>query len=72
MQAAKRRVPWWRIREGERRLLLILGDLVASSLAAFLALVLWSQLDWLGFSWEFVASELGLWRCYRWSGSPYW
>ena len=59
MQAEKHRVAWWRIREGERRLLLILGDLVASSLAALLALVLWSQLDWLGFSWEFVRVRAG-------------
>ena len=59
MQAAKRRVPRWRIREGERRLLLILGDLVASSLAALLALVLWSKLDWLVFSWEFVRVRAG-------------
>lgn len=59
MQAAKPRVAWWRIREGERRLLLVLGDLVASSLAALLALMLWSQLDWLGFSWEFVRFRAG-------------
>ncbi len=59
MQAAKRRVAWWRIREGERRLLLVLGDLVAASLAALLALMLWSQLDWLGFTWEFVRFRAG-------------
>jgi len=44
----------WRFREGERRALLVFGDLVASSLAALLSLGLWAQLDWLGFTWEFV------------------
>ena len=49
----------WRFRSGERRLLLILGDLVASSLAAFLALALWAQLDYLGFTWDFVRFRAG-------------
>lgn len=44
----------WRFREGERRLFLILGDLIAGSLATFVALALWAQLDWFGFSWEFI------------------
>jgi exopolysaccharide biosynthesis polyprenyl glycosylphosphotransferase len=35
----------------------VLGDLVASSLATFLALGLWAQLDWLGFTWEFVRAR---------------
>ena len=39
---------------GERRLLLIIGDVVASIGATLGALLLWSNLDWLGFSWEFV------------------
>ncbi len=49
----------WRFRTGERRLLLILGDLVAAGIAAFLALALWAQLDWLGFTWEFVRFRAG-------------
>ena len=40
-------------------MLLILGDLVAAALAAFLALALWAQLDWLGFTWEFVRFRAG-------------
>ena len=44
----------WRFRTGERRLLLILGDFLAAGVAAFLSLALWAQLDWLGFTWEFV------------------
>jgi exopolysaccharide biosynthesis polyprenyl glycosylphosphotransferase len=49
----------WRLRPGERRLLLIVGDLLASTAAAFLALALWAQLDWLGFTWEFVRYRAG-------------
>src|SRR3990170_2486339 len=59
MQAAKPRPAGWRLREGERRRLLILGDLLASALAAFLALALWAQLDWFGFTWEFVRFRAG-------------
>jgi exopolysaccharide biosynthesis polyprenyl glycosylphosphotransferase len=44
----------WLMQARERQQLLILGDLLASSAATFLALALWAQLDWLGFSWEFV------------------
>lgn len=43
-----------RLQSGERRLLLIFGDLVAASLATFGAIALWSQLDWLGFSMDFI------------------
>jgi exopolysaccharide biosynthesis polyprenyl glycosylphosphotransferase len=44
----------WRFREGERRLLLILGDLIAASLSALAALALWAQLDWFGFTIDFI------------------
>jgi exopolysaccharide biosynthesis polyprenyl glycosylphosphotransferase len=47
----------WLLLVRERQQLLILGDLLASSLATFLALALWAQLDWLGFSWEFVRAR---------------
>ena len=49
----------WLLIVRERQQLLILGDLLASSLATFLALALWAQLDWLGFSWEFVRARAG-------------
>lgn len=49
----------WRIREGERRLLLIIGDLIASAAATFVALALWAQLDWFGFSWGFIRFRAG-------------
>ena len=46
-----------RLQVGERRSLLIMGDLIAASAATFAALALWSQLDWLGFSWEFIRAR---------------
>ncbi len=45
------------LRASERRSLLILLDLLAASAATFLALTLWAQLDWLGFSWDFVRAR---------------
>jgi exopolysaccharide biosynthesis polyprenyl glycosylphosphotransferase len=36
---------------------LIIGDLIAASLAVFVALYLWAQIDWFGFSWEFVRNR---------------
>ncbi len=49
----------WRLSIGERRLLLISGDLIAAGTAAILALALWAQLDWLGFTWDFVRFRAG-------------
>ena len=49
----------WLLLVRERQQLLILGDLLGASLATFLALALWAQLDWLGFSWEFVRARAG-------------
>ena len=46
-----------RLQTGERRLILIAGDLVAASIATFGAIALWSQLDWLGFSMDFVRAR---------------
>jgi exopolysaccharide biosynthesis polyprenyl glycosylphosphotransferase len=43
-----------RLRLGERRLILLIGDLVAASAATFLALAGWSQFDWLELSAEFL------------------
>ena len=44
----------WRMGAGERRIILIVGDFIAAASAAFLALYLWAQIDWLGFSLVFV------------------
>ena len=49
----------WRLGSGERRLLLILGDLIAAAAATFLALYFWAQFDWLGFSPGFVRYRAG-------------
>jgi GT2 family glycosyltransferase len=38
----------WRLRAGERRWLLLAGDLLAAGVATYLALQLWSRLDYLG------------------------
>ncbi|MCJ7706981.1 MAG: sugar transferase, partial [Anaerolineales bacterium] len=46
-------------RSGERRLLLVLGDLVAASTATFIALLFLAQLDWLGLSAQFVRERAG-------------
>ena len=49
----------WQLRPGERRLILIAGDLLMASLATFLALLLWSQPDWLQFGAEFIRLRAG-------------
>ncbi|MCJ7823846.1 MAG: exopolysaccharide biosynthesis polyprenyl glycosylphosphotransferase, partial [Anaerolineales bacterium] len=49
----------WRMGAGERRIILIVGDLIAAVSAAFLALYLWAQIDWLGFSPVFVRFRAG-------------
>ena len=47
------------MQDGERRLILLLGDFIAAAAATFLALYLWGQLDWLGFSAVFVRFRAG-------------
>ena len=59
MSGVARRSRRWHLRSGERRLLLILGDLVAASIATFIALLFWAQLDWLGLSAQFVRERAG-------------
>ena len=49
----------WRMSAGERRIILIVGDFIAAASAAFLALYLWAQIDWLGFSLVFVRFRAG-------------
>lgn len=45
------------LRIGERRSLLVLGDLISAGLGATLALALWGRLDYLGPTLEFVRSR---------------
>jgi exopolysaccharide biosynthesis polyprenyl glycosylphosphotransferase len=45
----------WRLSAGERRAILIIGDILASSIALLVSLYFWAQKDaWLNFSWEFL------------------
>jgi exopolysaccharide biosynthesis polyprenyl glycosylphosphotransferase len=47
----------WRLHSGERRLILLVGDLLAASMATLGALALWAESDWLGFTGDFVRSR---------------
>ncbi|OGO19963.1 MAG: hypothetical protein A2Z14_02175 [Chloroflexi bacterium RBG_16_48_8] len=49
----------WQLRTAERRMLLIVGDLLASIIATIIALALWSQFDYLTLSEEFVRARAG-------------
>jgi exopolysaccharide biosynthesis polyprenyl glycosylphosphotransferase len=49
----------WRMGTGERRIILIVGDFIGAASASFLALYLWAQIDWLGFSPVFVRFRAG-------------
>lgn len=44
----------FRLRDSERRLILVIGDFIAASLATLGALILWAQFDWFGFSIGFL------------------
>ena len=50
-----------KIRGGERQFILLLGDLVVSSLSVFISLYFWAQKDWLDFSWSFVNQRAPFW-----------
>src|SRR5512142_3110573 len=47
----------FRIRPGERRIILLIGDAVMAALALLVALYLWGQRDWLGPSFLQLISE---------------
>jgi exopolysaccharide biosynthesis polyprenyl glycosylphosphotransferase len=59
MTEAKQARRRWRLQDGERRIILLIGDFLAAVAATFLALYLWGQLDWLGFSAVFVRFRAG-------------
>lgn len=50
-----------RIRQSERKVILLAGDLVFSTLSLLLALFFWSQKDALNFSWEFLGQRSPGW-----------
>ena len=47
----------WRPRPTQRRLILIFGDVIVATAAAFLSLLLWAERDFLGFSLQFVVDR---------------
>lgn len=51
----------WRLSQGERVLILLIGDLVVSSLALLVAAYFWSQPDWLKFSLQFLQERIPNW-----------
>ncbi|NPV77245.1 MAG: sugar transferase [Anaerolineae bacterium] len=53
---------FWRLRPGERRLILVVGDVLANLLAMMAALYFWAMKDaWLDFSWEFLRERPDPW-----------
>jgi exopolysaccharide biosynthesis polyprenyl glycosylphosphotransferase len=52
---------FWRINDGERRLILLFGDILVSFFSLLIALYFWSQDDWLLFSWEFIQTRPDWW-----------
>ena len=53
----------WRFRPGEQRTFLILGDLLVSIMAIYLALYIWGTQpsEWLNFSLDFLKQRVQLW-----------
>ncbi len=53
---------FWRLRPNERRTVLLIGDLLVTLVALFIALYFWAYRDnWLDFSWEFLKSRPDFW-----------
>lgn len=54
--------PLWRLTANERRFIILLGDMLVSVLALFVALYFWAQKDqWLQFSWQFLQERPPEW-----------
>src|SRR3972149_4997825 len=57
-----RPVSHFRLRPGERRTLLLVGDLLMASTSLILAIYFWASGDpWLGFSLEFIRQHVPAW-----------
>ena len=52
---------FWRLKDGERRVILVIGDLIAAFLAMIIALLLWGNRDWFNFSTEFLQYRPPVW-----------
>jgi len=51
----------WRIRVRERKIVLLIGDLLVTYLSVFLALFSWAQKDWLDFTSAFLGERAPFW-----------
>jgi FlaA1/EpsC-like NDP-sugar epimerase len=52
----------WRLKPGERRFMLLVGDLIVAYVALFFSLYIWARGDaWLSFSLEFLKQRPALW-----------
>ena len=58
--AAQRSVRF-RLHPAERRIILLIGDIIAAWLALAVAIYWWGQIDWLDFSWEFLFQRIPPW-----------
>jgi len=54
---------FWRLRQGERKFILLTGDVASSFIAMFLALFFWARGtdEWLNFSWQFLIERPPTW-----------
>lgn len=54
---------FWRLRQGERKFILLTGDVTSSFIAMFLALFFWARGpdEWLNFSWQFLVERPPTW-----------
>ena len=51
----------WRIRDGERQAILLIGDLLFTYLAVFVGLYFWAQRDFLDFTGAFLGQRAPFW-----------
>jgi FlaA1/EpsC-like NDP-sugar epimerase len=51
----------FRLHPGERRIILLVGDLLMAILALFIAIYLWGQKDWLDFSTDLLIDRVPPW-----------
>ena len=51
----------WRLRSSERRIILLIGDLLVGFLSLMVGLYFWGQSDWLHFSWAFLQQRPPFW-----------
>jgi exopolysaccharide biosynthesis polyprenyl glycosylphosphotransferase len=51
----------FRLHPGERRIILLIGDILMASLALLAALYFWGREDWLSFSPEFLQERIDTW-----------